>query len=151
MKKYLVTLTPEERDTLEQLISSGRSAARTLTHARILLKADQSEGQVGWTDEAIHQALEVSRATVERVRRRFVEEGMEVALHRRPQQNHRPRALDGSQEAHLIALACGEPPPGRARWTLRLLADRRVDLKYVEEVSHETLRQGLKKTNSSRG
>lgn len=151
MKKYLVTLTPEERDTLEQLISSGRSAARTLTHARILLKADQGAGQVGWTDEAISQALEVSRATVERVRRRLVEEGVEAALHRRAQAHHRPRALDGSQEAHLIALACGEPPPGRARWTLRLLTDRMVELKYVEKVSHETLRQVLKKTNSSHG
>lgn len=150
-KKYLVTLTEEERTMLHPLLSSGKAPARRLTHARILLKADCSDGQAGWSDQAISEALEVSLSTIARVRQRFVEEGVEAALHRRPQQNHRPRALDGGQEAHLIALACGEPPQGRARWTLRLLADRMVELAYGERVSHETIRQVLKKTNSSHG
>ena len=150
MKKYIVTLEPEEREFLKHLIRKGRAAARKLTHARILLKADSSEGQPGWTDERIAQALEVHPATVANVRRRFVEEGLDAALNPRPG-GHRPRKLDGDAEAHLIALVCSHAPEGHGRWTLRLLADRMVELEYVDSVSHETIRQTLKKTNSSRG
>lgn len=150
MKKYIVTLEPEEREFLKHLIRKGRAAARKLTHARILLKADSSEGQPGWTDERIAQALEVHPATVANVRRRFVEEGLDAALNPRPG-GHRPRKLDGDAEAHLIALVCSQAPEGHERWTLRLLADRMVGLEYVDSVSHETVRQTLKKTNSSRG
>lgn len=150
-KKYVVTLTDEERRSLRGLISSGRTSARKLTRARILLKADSGVGQPGWDDATISQGLEVGRATVERVRKQFVEEGLEEALERRkPQQQHR-RKLDGDGEAHLIALACSEPPEGRIRWTLRLLAGRMVALEYVDELSHETVRRTLKKTSSSRG
>ncbi len=150
-KKYRVTLTDEERRMLQELIASGTAAARTLTHARILLKADQSVGGPGWTDEAISEALDIGIATIARVRERFVEESLEAALFRRPTTGHRQRRLDGVQEAHLIALACSPPPTGYERWTLRLLAGKLVELAYVDEVSHETVRQVLKKTNSSRG
>jgi transposase len=150
MKKYIVTLEPEERKRLQQLTRKGKAAARKLTHARILLKADSSEGQPGWTDEQIAQALDIHHSTVANVRRRWVEEGLDAALNPRPG-GHRPRKLDGDAEAHLIALVCGEPPQGHERWTLRLLADHMVELGYVDAVSHETVRQTLKKTNSSRG
>lgn len=146
-KKYLVTLTDEERQQLRTLISCGRASASKLSHARILLKADSREGGSAWSDAAISQALEVGTATVERVRKQFVEEGLEAALTRRRPRRVYPRKLDGSGEAHLIALACSTPPEGRARWTLRLLADRMVALEYVDEISHETVRQVLKKTS----
>jgi len=147
LPKYMVTLTDDERSLLRQMISNGSEKARKLTHARILLKADVSEGGPGWLDEQISTALEVSLATIHRTRRAFVEEGLEAALNRRPQQRHRARRLDGEQEAHLIALMCSEPPEGQARWTLRLLAGKMVELAYVDSVSHETVRQVLKKTN----
>jgi transposase len=150
-KKYRVTLTDEERAELKTLVSAGKAAARTLTHARILLKADQSDGGPGWTDETISEALEVSLSTIARVRERFVEQGLEAALQRRRARRHRQPVLDGAQEAHLVALACSEPPTGQARWTLRLLADQMVELEYVDTVSHETIRQVLKKTNSNPG
>jgi transposase len=150
MKKYIVTLEPEERELLQQLIRKGKAAARKLTHARILLKADSGKGQPGWTDEQIAQALDIHPSTVANVRRRLVEEGLDAALSPRPG-GHRRRKLDGDAEAHLIALVCGEPPQGHERWTLRLLADHMVELGYVDAVSHETVRQTLKKTNSSRG
>jgi transposase len=146
-KRYRVTLTPEERTELTALVQKGKAAARTLTHARILLKADQSEGGPAWTDETIVAALEVSLSTVSRVRQAFVEAGLEAALQRRSPKKPRARKLDGVAEAHLIALACSEAPEGHARWTLRLLADRMVQLAYVDAVSHETVRQVLKKTN----
>jgi transposase len=142
MKKYIVTLTDTERQTLKALISVGRGAARRLAHARILLKADED-----LTDEAIAQAVEVSRPTVERVRKRFVEESLEAALDPRRTDRPRARKLDGHQEAQLIALACSAPPPGQLRWTLRLLADKMVELEYVDSVSYETVRRTLKKTN----
>ncbi len=150
-KKYRVTLTDEERTTLRALIKKGKAAARTLTHARILLKADQSEGGEAWKDEQIVAALDVGLSSVMRVRQVLVEEGFEAALKARRGSQPRRRKLDGEQEAHLIALACGQPPVGHARWTLRLLADQLVRLEYVDTVSHETVRQTLKKTNSSRG
>lgn len=145
-KKYIVTLTDVERTDLQALIAAGKGAARRLAHARILLKADH-----GLTDEAIADAVEVSRPTVERVRKRFVEEGLDAALDPRRPARPRPRKLDGRQEAHLVALACGAPPEGQARWTLRLLADQMVELAYVDTLSHETVRRTLKKTISSRG
>ncbi len=122
-KKYIVTLTESEREALREIISTGKGAARRLAHARILLKADQ-----GLTDEAIVEAVEVSRPTVERVRRRLVEEGMDSALHPNKPDKPRLRKLDGRAEAHLIALACGTPPQGQVRWTLRMLADKMVEL-----------------------
>ena len=150
-KKYRVTLTEDERSMLQQLITSGTAAVRTVTHARILLKADQSDAGPGWTDDAIRHALDVSVGTIARVRERFVEESLEAALTRRRPQRVRTQKLDGEQEAHLIALACSAPPDGQKRWSLRLLADRMVQSTYVDTVSHETIRQVLKKTSSSHG
>lgn len=150
-KKYRVTLTDDERSMLTTLISSGSAPARTLTHARILLKADQAEGGSAWTDQAIHAALDVGLSTIARVRERFVEQSLDAALHRHSSPRHRQRLLDGAEEAHLLAVACSAPPEGRERWTLRLLADKMVELEYVEGVSHETVRQILKKTSSSHG
>lgn len=150
-KRYLVTLTDTERTELEQLISAGKAAARALAHARILLKADQAPGGPAWTDEAIATAVEVSIPTIERVRQRFVEEGLEAALRPRAARAHKPRKLDGAQEAHLIALACSEPPAGRDGWSLRLLANTFVELEQGAAVSYETIRRTLKKTRSSRG
>lgn len=147
LPKYKVMLIDDERQLLRQMISSGTEKARKLTHARILLKADVSEGGPGWLDEQISTALEVSLATIHRTRRAFVEQGLEAALNPRRQQRYRARRLDGEQEAHLIALLCSQPPEGRGRWTLRLLADKMVELAYVESLSHETVRQVLKKTN----
>lgn len=146
MKKYIVTLTEAERTTLRGLLARGKGAARRLAHARVLLKADQ-----GLPDETIVGEEEVSRPTVERVRKRFVEEGLEAALDPRRPETPRERKIDGEVEAHLIAVACSAPPEGAARWTLRLLADRLVELEHLDAVSHETVRQALKKTNSSRG
>jgi transposase len=152
MKKYRVTLTADERDHLTTLIAAGKAAAQKLAHARILLKADQADGGPGWTDDRIADAVEVSVATVERVRQRFVEHGLEAALTRKPQDRpSRDRKLDGRAEARLIALACSAPPGGRMRWTLKLLADRLVELEVVDAVCPETVRQTLQKTTSSRG
>jgi len=151
MNRYKVTLTAEERQQLHDLIRAGKAAAKKLTHARILLKADAAEGGPAWPDERIAEAVDVSTDTVGRVRQRFVEEGLEAALVRKKQERpSRERTLDGRAEARLIALACSAPPTGRKAWTLRLLADRLVELEIVETVSHETVRRVLKKTNSSR-
>ena len=150
-KKYIVTLTEEERVVLRKLIASGKGSARRLMHARVLLKADRRSDTAGWKDARIAAGLEVSIPTVEQVRQRFVEEGLEAALVRRKPQREYRRKLGGTEEAHLIALACGAPPDGRSRWTLRLLADRMVALEHVDTVSYETVRRVLKKTNSSRG
>jgi transposase len=146
-KRYVVTMTKDERAMLEELINTGKAAARKLTHARILLKADQSCNGPGWQDQQMSEALEVSVSTIERVRRQFVEEGLQAALLRRPSLSLRQRKIDGVREAQLIALACSQPPEGRARWTMRLLADKLVALDYVDTVSHETVRQVLKKTS----
>ena len=152
MKKYKVTLTAEERQQLSDLIAAGKAAAQKLAHARVLLKADAAPGGPAWTDERIAEAVEVSRATVERVRQRFVEEGLEAALVRKPQARpSRLPTLDGRAEARLIALACSAPPDGRKEWTMQLLADRLVELAIVDAVCDETVRRVLKKTNSSRG
>ena len=152
MKKYKVTLTAEERQQLHDLIATGKAAAKKLTHARILLKADAACGGSAWDDQRIAEATEVSTDTVARVRQRFVEHGLEAALVRKPQDRpSRQRKLDGRAEARLIALACAAPPEGRKEWTMRLLADRLVELEVVDAVSDETVRRVLKKTSSSRG
>ena len=146
-KKYRVTLTAEERDELESMISRGKADARKLAHARILLQVDEAEGAPARTDEEVASSLDTSTRTVERVRRRFVEEGIESALLPKPTKRIYARALDGAQEAHLIALACSKPPDGKRRWTLRLLAERVVELGYAEAASHETVRRVLQKTS----
>ena len=149
-KKYLVTLTAEERDQLTRLLSAGKASALVLTRARILLKANQAEGGPAWDDARIAEALGCGLRTVERVRQRFVERGPDAALAHKPQDRpSRERKFDGAAEARLIALACSQPPKGRARWTLKLLADRLVELEVFESVSDETVRRVLKKTNSS--
>jgi transposase len=150
-KFYRVTLTSEECQELQALVSKGRSAARKLTRARIVLLADQAEGGRAKQDPEIADALGCGRATVERVRKQFVEEGLEATLNPKPTTRTYERRLDGKAEAHLVAIACGAPPEGRARWTLRLLADRMVGLGQVESLSHETVRQTLKKTSLSLG
>ena len=149
--KFVVTLTDEERACLTHLLTQGRAAARTLTHARVLQQADAAPGGPGWTDERIRDALHVSLKTIARIRRAFVDVGLEGALHRRSARIARPRKLDGRAEAHLIALHCGPPPDGYERWTLRLLTDRFVELGVSPPVSDETVRRTLKQTNSSRG
>ena len=145
-KKYVVRLAEEERQQIEKLVRRGRAHARKLLYGRILLKAD-ADGPDSWTDERIAEALEVSTDTVARERRRFCEDGLEVALMPKKPGRPRRRVLDGRAEAHLVALACSDPPEGRGSWTLRLLADRMVELKHVGGVSHETVRRTLKKTN----
>jgi len=150
-KKYLVTLTAEERDWLTGLVSAGKRSALTITRARILLKADQADGGPAWDDARIAEALDCGSRTVERVRQRFVERGLEQALGRKPQDRpSRQRKFDGAAEARLIALACSAPPQGRECWTMKLLADRLVELEVFESVSDETVRRVLKKTSSSR-
>lgn len=150
-KRYEVRLTDGEREQVERLIAAGQAPARKLMHARILLKADMGPGGPGWVDTRIAEAAEVSQPTVARVRRRFVEWGVEAALNRRPPRREYRRKLDGEQEAHLIALACGAPPEGYGRWSLRLLAGRLVELEQVEALSYQTVRRVLKKTSSSPG
>jgi transposase len=150
-KKYRVTLAPEEREQLQELLASGVAPARTLTHARILLKADEAADQSGWSNAAIAAMLEISEPTIWRVRKRFVEAGLDAALHRKPADRQWERKLDGAQEAHLIALACSEAPAGRERWSLRLLAEKMVQLGHVEEVSYETIRRTLKRGRSNPG
>ncbi len=149
--KYTVFLTESARAQLRTLIGQGTAPARLLTHARILLKANQGEGGPGWTDSAIAGAMDVHPATVSRVRRRYVADGLDAALTRKAPNRVSPRRLDGAAEAHLVALACGDPPAGRERWTLRLLADELVRLEVVETVSHETIRRTFEHTRSSRG
>ena len=151
LPKYIVRLTAEERTELEELIHTGKRAASVLIHARILLKADVGDGGPGWDDERIVEAVECGASTVYRVRRAFVEDGLAAALWRKKPTGRQYRKLDGDQEARLIALACSPPPAGRATWTMRLLADRLVELEVVDAISPECVRTTLKKTNLSRG
>ena len=147
-KKYPVILSETQRDYLRSLIAAGTAPARKLTHARILLKGDQSPQGPGWVDDAVAEAVQVSQPTVSRVRKQYFEEGLEAAINRRPPNREYHRKLDGKQEARLVALACSEPPEGHARWSLRLLADKMVELEIVEEdISYQTVRRTLKKTN----
>lgn len=148
---HRIVLTEEQRAQLRGRVGRGIAPARRLTRARILLKAVPREGGPGWSDAAIAGALEVNPSTVLRVRRQFVAEGLDAALERKRPDRVYERVLDGSQEAHLVAVACSAPPVGQARWSLRLLADDLVRLEVVETISHETVRQTLKKTTASRG
>jgi hypothetical protein len=150
-KRHVVVLSEEERARLHTLIGRGVAPARVLTHARILLKANQGEAGPGWTDAAIAAALEVHPTTVARIRVQCVAAGLDAALHRKAPARQYRRTLDGEQEARLVALACSTPPQGYKRWTLRLLADRLVELQVVETISYETVRQALRQTGSSRG
>ena len=142
-QKRVVQLGDGDRHQLRSMLAAGRAAARTLTHARILLKAEE-----GLSDEQVAEELDVGLSMIYGVRQRFVQRGLAAALHRRP---HPPRPeqrkLDGDGEAHLIALTCGTPPDGHDHWTLRLLADRMVELQYADSLSHETVRTVLKKTS----
>jgi len=151
-KKFLVTLTADERQHLAGLLAAGKRSALTLTRARILLKADQADGGPAWEDARIAAALDCGVRTIERIRQRFVEQGLEAALGRKPQDRpSRERKLDGRGEARLIALACSAPPEGRQEWTMKLLADKLVELQVVDAICDETVRRVLKKTRSSRG
>ena len=151
-KRYRVTLEAEEREQLRQLLAKGKADVRRLKHAQVLLAADESPGGPACRDEQIAGAVGVGRATVERVRRRFVEDGLESALspYRTTPGRRYATKLDGEREAKLIAIACSAPPDGRARWTLSLLAGRMAELKHVDSVSRETVRQTLKKTCCAR-
>lgn len=148
MEKYIVELTSEERKELSALVSKGRAAARKITHARVLLQSDTSADGPSWTDRQISEALGVHTNTIHGIRLRFVEHGLGAALDRKKQDYpSRRRLVDGDLEAHLIALRCGDPPEGTDRWTLRLLAEKLVELEIVPKISHETVRQTLKKTS----
>jgi transposase len=152
MKKYVVELTSEERKQLEGLIQKGQVAGYKIRHAQMLLKADQGKDGPGWPDQQIADAFGAHLTTVECLRKRLVEQGLDAALQRKKQASpSRERKLDGDGEARLIALACSEPPEGRSAWTLRLLADRLVELSVVERISHMTVSRTLKKTSSNRG
>lgn len=147
MKKYRVTLSKEERATLLAMISKGKASAKKLLYARILLQADQSDDGPRWLDKCISEALHTSIQTIERVRKSLVEDGLEIALGRKKPSRSRLKKLDGEKEARLIALACSSPPEGRNCWTLRLLADKMVELNHFDSISHEAIRKVLKKTN----
>lgn len=150
--RYPVTLTAEQRERLTHLIRTGKSSAYQQIAARVLLKLDRSQPEPPPPDRQIAQALEISRRTVIRIKERFAKEGLEVTLSRKyPETRPERRRITGQEEAHLIALACGPAPEGQQRWTLRLLADKMVELEHVDQVSHETVRQALKKMSSSRG
>jgi hypothetical protein len=150
-KQYHVTLTPEQRDRLQQTVQSHGASQRQRTHARILLLADTSQPNGAAPDATICQAARTSPSTVARVRRRFASAGLEPALYHKPQENRKPRALDGEAEAHLVALVCGAPPEGHKRWSLHLLKDTLIQRGYTNTVSHETVRQTLKRMNLSLG
>jgi transposase len=147
--KYVVRLTEEERQTLQQLVAGPRVARDKALRARMLLKADV-DGP-GWGDGQIADAFDVSASTIHRVRQQLVEDGLEAALHRQPPARTKPRKLDGAQEAHLVALACSQAPGGRTSWTLHLLADKLVELELVDSICPETVRKTLKKMTSSPG
>jgi transposase len=150
-KKYIVRLSPEQQTLLEQRTRTGTATASVQRHARILLKADTSAVEPGWDDAQIATAFDVSLSTVERVRRQFVQHGLDAAVERKPTSRPSQRKLDGAHEAHLIAITCSPPPEGANRWTLTLLADKLVELKLVDSIARDTVRLTLKKTNSSRG
>ena len=152
MKKYIVCLSQEESQVLKRFISSGKRTAQLFTRARILLKADQGENGPGWPDEKFSQALDVTVQTVERVRKKLVEEGFDTVLNRQEySQKVSRKKIDGDAEAHLIALSCSKPPKRRSGWSLRLLADEMVELGYVQNISYETVRQALKKMKLNPG
>jgi hypothetical protein len=147
MKKYKVTLTVEEINELKELTQKGKQNARVIKKALVLLNADESNYGKGKKDEDIADFLEVTVRTIENIRKRFIEDGFEAALYGKPREREYENKVDGDAEAHLIALSCSKPPKGFGRWSLRLLADKMVELKYVDSISHETVRRVLKKTN----
>lgn len=144
-KRYVVTLSEEERKELDKLVTDGKSKRDKVVKAYILLKADEGEWGEKWTDRQIAQAYHISTSTIEQTRERFVEDGLEAALNRRPTKRVYRRKIEGEEEARLITLACSTPPEGSSQWSLRLLADKMVELDYVESVSHETVRRALDK------
>ncbi len=150
MKKYIVELTSEERKQLQQLVKKGKVLGYKIRHAQMLLKADQGNKGPSWPDVQVAEVFAAHVTTVERLRKRFVEQGLEAALERNKRNNY-ARKLDGNGEAHLIAIACSDPPTGRSEWSLRLLADRLVELSVVDSISYMTVSRTLKKTNLSRG
>jgi len=150
MKKYIVELTSEERKQLQQLVKKGKVPGYKIRHAQMLLKADQGNKGPGWPDVQVSEVFAAHVTTVERLRKRFVEQGLEAALERNKRNNYALK-LDGDAEAHLIAIACSDPPTGRSEWSLRLLADRLVELSVVDSISYMTVSRTLKKTNLSRG
>ena len=151
MKKYKVTLTAAEREDLNIIIKKEHVSGRKRIHAQILLRTDESEGQSGWKDVDVAEAYGVGLRTVERIRERFVTKGFAAALQSKADQENRARKFDGKKEAKLITLACSRAPKGRARWTLQLLADRMVELKYMESISHQAVHTVLKKTKLNLG
>ena len=152
MKKYVVTLTKEERELLGNLVSKGKHSSQKILNALILLDSDTGDHQVSRsTNEEIARVLNISMRTIDRVKKRFVEEGFDTALDKRKADRVYEKKTDGDFEAHLIALSCGDPPEGFARWSLRLLADKMVELNYIDSISHETVRRILKKTNLNLG
>ncbi len=151
MTTYKVTLTKEERDQLTEMTRTGTHAARKIIHALILLNVDRGSHIESQINEDICKVLKIGMRTIDRVKKRFVEEGLEAALIMAPTSRVYDKLVDGDMEAHLIALACGEPPKGFARWSLRLLADKVVELRFADSISYETVRRTLKKTNLSLG
>lgn len=147
MKKYKVTLTRDEVDELTSITKKGKRNARVLKNALILLNVDEGEYGKAKTDEEVAEVLQVTVRTIENIRKRFVMDGFEIALYGKPRQRTYDRKMDGDAEAHLIALSCSEPPEGYSRWSLRLLSEKMVELRYVDSLSHETVRRVLKKTN----
>ena len=150
-KLYIVELTAEERSKLNSLVSKGKASAYKRLHAQILLKSDVGPNGPGWADVKIAEALDIVESTIRRIRKRFVEQGLESALNRKEQKNRRAPIIDGKTEAFLIATACSEAPEGHQRWTIRLLANRLVELEHIDSVSRETVRRKLKKTKLNRG
>lgn len=147
MKKYKVTLTQKEVEELREITQRGKKNARVIKNALILLNADEGKYGKAKKDEEIADFLDVTVRTIENIRKRFIEDGFEAALSGKPAEREYKYKIDGDAEAHLIAMSCSEPPKGFARWSLRLLADKMVELKYIEDISHETVRRVLKKTS----
>lgn len=148
-KKYRIKLTETERAELHEIIKKGKVAAHKRLHAQILLKADESDSGENWKDETLSEAYDIQVRTVQRIRKRAIEEGLPAALERARRTRNTARKLDGEQEAKLVALCCSEAPQGRQRWTLRLLASKMIELNYVDDISYEAVRQVLKKRNQT--
>lgn len=151
MARYKVTLTKEERQQLKDILAKGKHSSQKYRNACILINADEGKYGQKLSNEQIAQVLQINTKTVERVKQRFVEEGFEACISRKPYPQKEPKKVDGDFEAHLVALSCSEAPEGFSRWSLRLLADKMVELQYVDQISHETVRKVLKKTKSNRG
>lgn len=150
-KRYKVKLTPYQRKQLLKIVRNGKQKAKTITHAQVLLQADSGKEGSGLKAKVIAANLNIHERTVHRIRDRFANEGMEIALHRKKHRKYKPRKLDGDQEAHLVAICCGAPPEGRKEWTLRLLSERLVELRIIDSISRSTVQRTLKKMNLSLG